>query len=199
MASPASAERVAAVLGATALGWLVLSSLSTGYATPLCGASVEGLTSLAGLIAMWSLMVATMMLPATLPLTTCRSAREDAGFTLGYLAMALVPACGAALAEWLLRASGAMPGALPLPAAQIVLVGIAALGIVRDARGHRRVTSGGFHAGLAMGHGHLGACTAMVALQLAFGSMDLLLMAALALWMLAFAMIPSRAPHAVRS
>lgn len=47
-----------------------------------------------------------------------------------------------------------------------------------------------------MGHAHLGGCTAMVALQLALGSMDILLMAALALWMLAAAMTPGRVPHA---
>lgn len=202
MASPASADRraraafVAAVLGATALGWLALSSLSAGYAAPLCGLSVEGLTSLAGLIAMWGLMVATMMLPVTLPLVTGRSTREDAGFALGYLAMALVPALGAALAEWTLRAVGAMPGTLPSSLVAGGLVGIAALGIVRDARIRQLVTVTGFHRGLATGHAHLGGCTAMVALQLALGSMDILLMAALALWMLAAAMTPGRVPHA---
>lgn len=190
MAWPASVDRivfVAGVIAATASGWAALASLADGYAAPLCGVSFDGLVGLAALVTMWSLMVTTMMLPVTLVLVGGRSVRADLTFALGYLVNALVPAWGAALAEWATRSLGTTPD---MPGMQIVLVAVAALGIVRDSQVHRSATGNGFHDGLAIGHAHLGACTAMVALQLAFGSMDLLLMAALALWMLAGAMMP---------
>jgi hypothetical protein len=192
MASLASAEgraRVALLLGATALGWAAQWWLVANDAGPLCGVSAEALLSLGGLIAMWSLMVVTMMLPVTLVRTR---GGEANGFSLGYLATALIPAWGAALLEWIFRGLSLMPNGVPPNGMQFVLVGLAMLGLLRDAKTHHPISGSGKRAGIVAGRAHFGASTAMVALQLAFGSMDLLLMLVLALWMLAAAAIPNR-------
>lgn len=169
------------VLGASALGWVALLQLTSGSA-PLCGRDA----TLISTMATWGLMAVTMMLPATLPMTRRLPVGEAMRFTAGYMLVAALPALVAAIVDWFLQTIDLMTnGAPPLPV-QATLVCVAGLGVLRDTLNRR----GDHRTGTAAGLSHLGACTAMAALQLAFGSMQPLLMAALTLWMLAIALCP---------
>lgn len=186
-ASPATADHrvgwpiALLVLGASALGWVALLPLTSGSAA-LCGREA----SLIPTIAAWGLMAMTMMLPATLPMTHCLRFGGAMRFTAGYLLVAALPALAAAIVDWLLQTIGLMTNGVPPSAVQAALVCVAILGMSRDTLNRR----GNHRTGTAAGLSHLGACTAMAALQLAFGSMQPLLMAALTLWMLAIAFCP---------
>jgi len=189
-----------ALLGAAAVAWLGTIALARDMGV---GPGVMG-RSLAGFVGVWALMMAAMMLPSIVPLTSLYSrtmtdhrARRTALLSVGYLAVwaavgviAFLLAAGAA---WLASGHGAL--------AQFAAIGVfAACGIYqmtpfkdrclqhcRSPLGHllRYSSFRGPLAEVRVGLDHgawcLACCWSLMLLLIAFGVMNLAAMAGLAL------------------
>jgi hypothetical protein len=188
MASPATAERgpqgptLFVVTAGTLLGWAALVPIMSDATVQLCGAEPGPL----GLVGLWTLMGATMMLPVATVLVARRPAKEAMVFLAGYLAITTVPSLGAGGLEILLRANGAMAGGVPAVDVRVVLAIVAGAALL-FARGPRPEAG---CSGVEAGRSHLGIRTAAAALQLAFGGMRPDLTLVLTLWMLAMTTSP---------
>jgi hypothetical protein len=171
MASPATAERgpqgltLFVVTAGTLLGWAALVPIMSDATVQLCGAEPGPL----GLVGLWTLMGATMMLPVATVLVARRPAKEAMVFLAGYLAITTVPSLGAGGLEILLRANGAMAGGVPAVDVRVVLAIVAGAALL-FARGPRPEAG---CSGVEAGRSHLGIRTAAAALQLDAGHDDI--------------------------
>ncbi len=171
-------------------------------------------------IAMWLLMMAAMMLPAMAPMLAVYSdvaAREDRGaalalrvglFALGYLVLWALFSTAAAGAQLALRDSAhfTLGGTLATPAAAGVLLMVAGAYQFSRLKDHcltkcrhpltflmahwREGRRGAFPLGLRHGVYCLGCCVALMGLMFVFGAMNVLWMAAIALYCLAEKVLP---------
>ena len=188
MASPATAETswrgvtLLAVVIATSLAWLGVVPIMSSADAQLCGVDLQPFA----LVALWTLMSVTMMLPVALPLVVRRSVGKACVFLAGYLTVTAGPSRGAGGLEMWLRVNGAMTGGVPPPATQAVLAVLAVASLL----GSRVRPAEACRSGMEAGRSHFGICTATAALQLAFGSMRPEMMLALTLWMLAMTTSP---------
>ncbi|HZQ63532.1 MAG TPA: DUF2182 domain-containing protein [Casimicrobiaceae bacterium] len=166
------------------------------------------------LFTMWAVMMVAMMLPSAAPLVllyagALRASRDPAArastyaIAAGYLAVWLIFSAVATLLQRMLSSVAAVdammePSSSALTAAILVLAGVyqltplkrSCLRVCRSPLGYlmqhwRQGTRGAFGLGLRHGVYCLGCCWALMLLLFAGGIMNLLVIAALTLWVLA--------------
>ena len=197
---PKVAIVVGAIACATGLGWLLMIGAEPLGLPSICGgagfaAGWDG-TGFVGLSTRWLVMIMTMMLPCIAPtiVRVARAERDRYGtltaaiaFTLGYCAVMVAPACGAAL--WHVLAGQETGQGGVATAALFGLASAFALLRLRFRRSGqlaaRTETSFPMRFGLMQGVAGLSSTVSMICLQLAIGLENLAAMASLAIVMLA--------------
>ncbi len=147
----------------------------------ICG--TLGIGPVAIMIATGALMTVAMMAPCAM--VEARRVRDRrVAFALGYAAVMLAVGAGGAALELMLAEARVLDAPMVRPA-----LGLAAAVLLVVQFTHRaRLFAGGFRSGASHARHQLPLCLAMIAAQLALGPMDLMLMVALGLWMLAYAL-----------
>lgn len=214
-AAPGLTVTVAAVC--VVLGWAALLWLSLNMQTPLGRLVMPGsgrwtAVEALAVLAMWSVMMAAMMLPSAAPMLKTFGKVSDelrlAAFLSAYVAVWMVFSAAATTAQWALQRAGlvdamAASTSRGFSLALLVIAGIYQLSPVKRAclsgcrepvlfiMAHWRAgAAGAFEMGLRHGLVCLGCCWALMGLLFVGGAMNLACVAALAVAVAAEKLLP---------
>lgn len=207
-----------AVLSTAGLAWLYLAAVAYGGAAALAPWRPEASGALPVAFAMWTVMMAAMMLPPSLPWvvtfarlssgTALARRRRTAAFMAGYGAIWGAYALAAASVQVVLQQTGLMvaPGpALPTRVGGLVLLGVGVFqflpvkaACLKQCRSPvsfflaswRDGPGGAFRMGVGHGKHCLGCCWALMAAAFALGVMNLAWMAILTLVLCVEKLVP---------
>lgn len=202
----------ASIILVISLSWALLLAAGPMQLDFICSSNAAAmvlqewrLKRLGSLIGMWGLMPLAMMLPAAMNAILQVSAQFRQGadkvssrtmaalqFSLGYGLIIYAVSIAAAFVQWALEARGLLTpdGSLANPVfsgAILMVAGIYQMLIHRQHTSHRYLSASmcAVSAGRKLGYHALGCCLTMIAVQFVAGTMNMVAMVVLTLWMMA--------------